>query len=213
MIKVENLWFKYDEKYVLKGIDIEFRKGLTLILGPNGAGKTTLLKIIAGLLKPIKGEVYIDDTPLYEKSYEGKLNIRRNITYVHETPIMLRGTVFENILYGQRVRGERTTPVIDEIIEKFNIKNFLYNKASSLSMGQKQLVALARAFAIKPKYLLLDEPLQYLDKNNREDVWDIISEYARKNTIIIATHDKFLIEKTNNFIFLIDGKINNKVII
>lgn len=210
MIIGKNIWFSYEKsKYVLKNINFEADLGLTVIVGPNGSGKTTLLKILAGLYKPVRGNVYVDGKPLYNKHGEGDLQIRRNITYVHEKPIILKGTVFDNIIYGLSIRKQDNINknYIKNFIDKFGLSNLINKRAVDLSMGQQQIVSIARALIIKPKYLLLDEPLQNLDEVNRDLIWDIIKKYAYNNCVIVATHDRSLIREADKIVYMSEGKV------
>ncbi len=137
-----------------------------IILGPSGVGKTLLLSIIAGLIKPRRGKIFVDGIDVTELPPE-----KRGLALVpQEYALFPHMTVYENISYGLRVRGfpeERIRREVLEISKVLEIEDILDRRPSTLSGGEKQRVALARALIIKPKAVLLDEPLASLDPRLR----------------------------------------------
>ena len=214
MIVLKNIWFSYvDENYVLKNIDIEFNRGITIVLGPNGSGKTTLLKIASCIYKPMRGEVLIDNINYWSLNEEEKVKLRRRIVYVHENPILLRGSVLDNIIYGLIIRGYSKDDAIKKaykISRELNITSLLDRKAKTLSMGERRLVTLARALVLDIDYLLLDEPIVHLHPSIRELIIDIIRDMKSEKVIVIATHDPLSTLKIASKVVLLDsGKIVN----
>ncbi|ABM80205.1 energy-coupling factor ABC transporter ATP-binding protein [Hyperthermus butylicus] len=199
MIRVENAWYSYDgRRWALRGAGIRVERGeIVAVVGPNGAGKTTLLKLAGLLLRPQRGTVLVEGRDPWR---DGSLvHARRVVVYVHEKPIMLRGTVLDNIAYGLRLRGlspEEAEREARRAAELLGIAGLLHRRARGLSAGQAQLVALARAVAVKPHYLLLDEPFAHLDPPRRGKLAKLLEELAGEETgIAIASHDTYLLSK------------------
>ncbi|MCS7136555.1 MAG: ABC transporter ATP-binding protein [Nitrososphaerota archaeon] len=210
MIELKKVSFAYMNEDVIKDASLTFGPGVTAIIGPNGSGKTTLLKLAAAIYRPRVGEVLIDGVNPWSVSEVSKVSVRRNVVYVHEKPIMLRGSVADNVAYGLRVRNLPDDEVVvrtEEALEALGIKHLAYEKARTLSAGQQQKVALARALAVRPKNLLLDEPTANLDKNGRETFTELIKELVRKGVCIaIATHDRLLALKLMDRVVLVENK-------
>ncbi len=151
-------------KFCLKGIDLEIKKGeLLVLLGPTGAGKTTLLNVIAGLVE-YEGEVYFEEERVDFLPPE-----KRRIGYVfQELCLFPHLDVYHNIAFGLKARGfspEEVPGIVSQVMELLNISHLRNRYPKNLSGGEKQRVALARVLAIKPRILLLDEPLSKLDYN------------------------------------------------
>jgi spermidine/putrescine transport system ATP-binding protein len=170
-IKIENLYKRFGKNFVLHNINLEIEQGdYVVILGPTGAGKTTLLKIICGLLKPTKGEIYKYDQPLTSKIPSE----RRNMAYLPQTsdyslfPYM---NVWENTVFSPNMKGDKTKEEInaigDEILDLVNLRQRYDAFPHELSGGMMQRVALARAIAADAEVFLLDEPLRALDARLR----------------------------------------------
>jgi len=189
MITLENVWFSYEnEHYVLKNISLSIGEGVTVIKGPNGSGKTTLLKIASLLLKPKKGHVIVEGTTFWNASRSVREKLRKKVVYVHEKPYLFKGTVYDNIAYPLKIRGYDLSRVVD-VAKEFGVGKILNTNVNELSAGMRQLVALARAFVFKPKYVFLDEPLANLDDENKSRIIRIIEKYAKKGiAIVVATH-------------------------
>ena len=189
MIKLENVSKNWKDFSIIN-MNLEIKKGeYFVILGPTGAGKTLLLETIAGFYYPDNGKIMIDNNNITFLSPE-----KRNIGFVYQEYMLFpHYTVFENIAYGLRIRGIKN---VEEQVEKMadlvNIKHLLYRYPKTLSGGEKQRIAIARALIIKPSILLMDEPLSALDaltqKNLRDELKRIHSETGV--TTIHVTHDQ-----------------------
>ena len=139
------------------------------LIGPNGAGKTTLLMALCGLLKPAAGEIRFRGEAVDPAS----LRYRRRITMVFQEPLMLRGTVADNVEAGLKLRGLGRAELrerVEESLERFQIAPLAARSAQSLSGGEARRVSLARAFALEPEVLFLDEPLMALDPLIRKHI-------------------------------------------
>jgi len=174
----------------LKSLDLEIADAETLVLlGPSGCGKTTLLRIIAGLEVPDSGgRVYFggeDVTPLPIE--------KRNVGMVFQSYALFPNmSVAENVGYGLRIRGELTPAKVDELLALVQLEGFGNRRVDQLSGGQRQRVALARALAVRPRALLLDEPLTALDAKLREQLRTDIDRLLRSLAItaVYVTHDQ-----------------------
>jgi len=192
-------------------ISVEIEPGqLVAVYGASGAGKTTILRILAGLTKPDKGSINIDDTNWLdtEKGVHFPTQ-KRNIGMVFQDYALFPNmTVEQNLNYALE-KGQDTN-IIKELIDIMELQQLSNSKPSMLSGGQKQRVALARALVRKPKLLLLDEPLSALDNELRIKLQDHILEVHRryKLTTILVSHDISEIYKMADLVFVLEkGKI------
>ena len=203
MIEVRGVWYRYPGgPWVLRGATMKVERGrIILVTGPNGSGKTTLLKVAAGLLRPQKGVVLVDGVP------QGDPRVRGRAVYVHETPIMARGTVLYNASLGLILRGV-PRPVAEEkarrALRLLGLEGLEDAPAGSLSRGLQARVALARAIAVEPSYLLLDEPTAHLDKRARRSLIALLESLARESRvgIAVASHDHSLEEVADEVVEL-----------
>ncbi len=192
-LEIKNLSKKYGDSYAVKDISFGLEEGKFLcLLGPSGSGKSTILHSIGGFLDH-KGEIIIDGEGLSHKSPE-----ERDVATVFQSyAIFPHMNVLENVMYGlkfkakglsKREKRERAL----EVIEKVGLRGFERRYESELSGGQKQRVALARSLVVKPKLLLMDEPLSALDYNLRNKMQEEIKRIQKdfKITTIFVTHDR-----------------------
>lgn len=210
MIELRNVSLSYGKSEVLKNLNYTFNQKLTCIIGPNGSGKTTLLKLASAIIKPSKGEVLIDGINPWSSEDDVSLEVRRRVVYVHEKPTALRGTVWDNVAYGLKLRGlsrDEISSRVSEALEIMELKELAETTASELSAGQLQKVAIARAIAINPKYLLLDEPTAPLDYKSRRKLLQTIQQITRRgSSVIIATHTTGIARKLEAKILYIKDK-------
>ena len=173
ILEVKDLLVRRNNKLVLYVHHFSLNERETLaVIGPNGAGKSTLMLVIAQLLKPSQGEIYFHGQLLRPKD---GLNFRRKIGLVLQDPLLLDGTVFDNIATGlrfRRVPKAEITHRVDMWLERLGIVHLRERVSHQLSGGEAQRVSLARAFAIKPDILLLDEPFGALDAPTRTRLLD-----------------------------------------
>lgn len=191
MIRIENLSKRWNN-FILKDINLEIERGeYFVVLGPTGAGKTLLLETIAGFHYPDEGKIYIDgrDVTFVPAS-------ERNIGFVYQDYMLFpHMSVKENIAYGLKLRGvskEMIERKVEEIAETYKIKHLLSRYPENLSGGEKQRVAIARAMVVKPKILLLDEPLSSIDPRMRAEVRREMKEMHERDkiTAIHVTHSR-----------------------
>ena len=189
MLKLENVKKTYDGKNILKDINLEIGSGeIVSILGPSGCGKTTLLNLILGITEIDSGKIYFDGQDITEVSME-----KRGFNIVFQDYALFPNlNVYQNITYGLRNKPNISTKEeVEELISLLGLEEHLDKKVEQLSGGQKQRVALARTMVMKPKILLLDEPLSALDGVIKESIKDRIKTIAKEYhlTTIIVTHD------------------------
>lgn len=211
MIELENLVKRYDKNEVLNINSLIFSpQKITGIMGPSGAGKSTLLKIINGLEKKDKGNLYFKGE---EISFPQQLSIQRKMTMVFQKPVLFSTTVYKNVAYGLKVRGLEDEKKVLEAIDFVGLKGFENRKATSLSGGEAQRIALARAIILEPELLLLDEPTANLDPLNVEVIEKLLLKInkQKKTTIIIVTHNMFQAKRiSDEVIFLKNGRVIEK---
>lgn len=207
MIKVESLSFAYNKNPIISNANLVIHPGISLIKGPNGSGKTTLAKILSGLLPPKKGYVYIDGINIYkrDKFSEEKL---KEVVYVHDRPVILKGELYKSLIYGMKIMNKFDHKYMNDLIEYFDIEGILHKEKNEASAGEKQIVSIVRALLTKPRYLLLDEPFQYLDDYRRDQLSKYILQLKDKGvTLIIATHENIYRDKADLILTIKDSKI------
>jgi len=188
-LRIERVDKKYGEIMALNSVtlDIEFGKVVALV-GVNGSGKTTLLKILAGLDRPNNGAV------LFNKRRLRAQELRKISTLVFQKIAMFNRGVYDNVAFGLKVRGftgEEIEKRVTEALISVRLNGFQKRGAKSLSGGEQQRIALARAFAIEPEILLLDEPTANLDPSNAIIIENAIKKMRERNSciVILATHN------------------------
>ena len=189
MLKLEHVKKSYDGVTILQDMNMEIEDGeIVSILGPSGCGKTTLLNLILGLTDADAGKIYFDGEDITNVPME-----KRGFNIVFQDYALFPNlSVYKNIVYGLRNHPDISTKQeVDELIELLGLKNHLNKRIDQLSGGQKQRVALARTLVMKPKILLLDEPLSALDGVIKESIKEKIKTIAKEFhlTTIIVTHD------------------------
>jgi putative ABC transport system ATP-binding protein len=216
MIRAESLTKEYlsggQPLAVLKDITFEIASGeLVAIVGPSGSGKTTLLGLLAGLDRPSRGRVVVDDQDLTDLSEDALARFRADrVGFVfqsfHLIPTL---TARENVQVPLELRGEDAESRADELLARVGLGGRGHHYPAQLSGGEQQRVALARAFANRPRILFADEPTGNLDHTTGGRVVDIMLELNRElgTTTVLVTHDLELAGKMRRMIRLADGAI------
>tara|TARA_B100000029_G_C17474105_1_gene923011 strand:+ start:542 stop:1234 length:693 start_codon:yes stop_codon:yes gene_type:complete len=208
MIELRDLSKKFDDLYVLKSVNWKFQESaISVILGPSGSGKTTLIRMMDLLEEPSSGSIYLDGVEVGASEAE-KLEIRRKMALVPQRPVLFNDTVYNNISYPLRIRGETSRIVAEKVswaLELVGLKDYNLRKAWTLSGGEIQRVAIARALIIDPEVLFLDEPTNNLDVNAKSKMEDLILTVPKNigSTVIMATHDIAQCQKLANDIIAI----------
>ncbi len=189
MLELQNLSKSYGDRPVLEGISLSIAKGeIVSILGPSGCGKSTLLNLVLGLTEASAGRIVYDGEDLTHVPME-----KRGFNIVFQDYALFPNlNAYENIVYGLRNLPDRATPEeLPDLIELLGLERHLNQRIEELSGGQRQRVALARTLVMKPRLLLLDEPLSALDGLIKESIKARIKTIARQLdlTTLIVTHD------------------------
>jgi phosphate transport system ATP-binding protein len=199
---IKNLNFFYADFLALQDITLEFPEHLTTaLIGPSGCGKSTLLRCLNRMndLIPssrVDGEVLLDNRNIYDPDVD-VVTLRRRVGMVFQKPNPFPKTVFENIAYGLRVNGIRDKGYISEKVEYClkqaalwdEVKDRIHDSALGLSGGQQQRLCIARALAVEPEILLMDEPCSALDPIATQKIEDLMDQLKESYTIIIVTHN------------------------
>lgn len=201
-IKVENLNLYYGDKQALFDVNIEMpKKKVTAYIGPSGCGKSTLLRSINRMndlvdSARIEGKILLNGENIYDKAVN-VADLRRRVGMVFQKPNPFPKTIYENVAYGLRIQGIKDRRILDEIVENSlrgaalwdEVKDRLNENALGMSGGQQQRLVIARAIAIEPEVMLLDEPASALDPISTLKIEELINELKEKYTIVIVTHN------------------------
>jgi len=179
---------------LLEIASLSIEKGEILaLIGPNGAGKTTLLQTLSYLSQPFQGEIFFKGKKV--EAHHSVLEYRRKLAMVFQEPLLFDTTVFNNVASGLKIRGMGRNEIRDRVMEqlnRFGIGHLSDRSAKTLSGGEAQRASLARAFALWPEILLLDEPFASLDPPTRDSLMEDLEHILRQTqtTAILATHDR-----------------------
>jgi phosphate transport system ATP-binding protein len=211
-IKVENLNLFYGEKQALYNINMEMpKKKVTAYIGPSGCGKSTLLRCINRMndlvdSARIDGSILLDGENIYDKAVNVAA-LRRRVGMVFQKPNPFPKSIFENVAYGLRIQGVNDKRILEETVENAlrgaalwdEMKDRLKDNALGISGGQQQRLVIARAIAIEPEVLLLDEPASALDPISTLKIEELINELKEKYTIVIVTHNMQQAARVSDF--------------
>jgi len=194
LMRIENILLHRGGAKVLGIREMHVRQGRILaLIGPNGAGKSTLLLILAGLLKPEQGRIYFQDKVVQNRTDLEFL--RRHVSVVFQEPLLLNSNVFENVALGLKFRKidkKEISSRVHRALDYFGIRHLKKRSARTLSGGEARRVSLARAFAIQPQIILLDEAFNALDPPSREMIIDDLKNTLdqTRTTAVMALHDR-----------------------
>jgi phosphate transport system ATP-binding protein len=213
------LWFK--DNHVLKGINISIQENaVTAVMGPSGCGKSTLIRtmnrmndVISGCR--VTGEVYVDGKNVYEDG-TNVYDLRRRVGMVFQKPNPFPKSIYENIAFGPKIHKTAKGKKLDEIVENSlkgaalwdEVKDRLSDSAFSLSGGQQQRLCIARALAVEPEVILMDEPCSALDPASTSRIEVLMRELREKYTVIVVTHNLQQAARVSDFTaFLYVGEL------
>lgn len=201
-VKTTDLNFFYGTTQALFNISLEFRaRQVTALIGPSGCGKSTFLRVLNRMndLIPgtrVEGGVTIDNLDIYSQQVD-IVSLRKRVGMVFQKSNPFPKSIYENVAYGPRVHGIKQKTVLNEIVERSllradlwkEVKDRVHSSALDLSGGQQQRLCIARALAVDPEVLLMDEPASALDPRSTAKIEDLIRELKSNYTIIIVTHN------------------------
>lgn len=201
-VEVKNLDLFYGNKRALNSVSMQIpEKKVTAFIGPSGCGKSTLLRCFNRMNDlvdacRIEGQILLDGQNIYDKGVD-VAELRRQVGMVFQKPNPFPKSIYENVAYGLRLQGVTSKRVLDEVVEKSlkgaalwdEVKDRLQDNAFGLSGGQQQRLVIARAIAIEPEVILLDEPASALDPISTLKIEELINELKHQYTIVIVTHN------------------------
>jgi len=220
-IEVKNLNVWYGANHVLKDISMKIpEKRVTAIIGPSGCGKSTFLMTLNRLIDlvngtRVKGKVLLDGKNIYNPGIN-LTELRKKVGMVFQKPNPLPKSIYENIAYGPKIHGVKDRKTLDSIVEKClrvvglwdDVKDRLRDSAFELSVGQQQRLCIARALAVKPEVLLMDEPCSALDPTTTRKIEELIQTLKNDYTVVVVTHNMQQANRVSNYTaFLYLGKL------
>ena len=202
IFRVENVNFYYGEKLALKSINLEIsEKKATAFIGPSGCGKTTLLRCLNRmndlvLNTRVTGSIKLDGKNIYDSTMD-IIQLRRRVGMIFQKWNPFPKSIYENVVYGLRIVGINNRSTLDAVVEKSlrraalweEVKDNLHKSAADMSGGQQQRLCIARALAVEPEVLLMDEPCSALDPISTAKIEELIHELKDTFTIVIVTHN------------------------
>lgn len=203
---------KYGQRTVVKNVDVEVEQGeIVGLLGPNGAGKTTTFYMVVGLIKPYSGKVYLEDEdisnlPMYKRAQKG-------IGYLAQEASVFRQMTVEDNIYSvmqfKKMKEADRRQKLEDLLDEFGLQHVRKSKGIQLSGGERRRTEIARALAVDPNFILLDEPFAGVDPIAVEDIQRIIFKLKRKNIGVLITdhnvHETLSI--TDRAYLLFDGQV------
>lgn len=191
LIEIRGLYKSFGKSEILTDINLDVEGGKILaLIGPTGSGKTTLLRLIDTLDQPTRGSIFFHSVDICRLSSREKLSIRRRMAMVFQKPVVFSSSVYENVAYGLKVRGKDSRDLVLRALEEVGLSGYGSRNAATLSGGEMQRIALARAMVIKPEVLLLDEPVANLDPRNATAIDELIRRLADcGTTVIMSSHN------------------------
>ena len=220
-LKVTDFNFYYGKKQALYNINMEIpERQVTAFIGPSGCGKSTLLRNFNRMNELIdgvhhEGEILLNGRSIYDKKIE-VIALRRSIGMVFQKSNPFPKSIFENVVYGLRIAGVRSKSVLESTVEKSlaaaalwdEVKDRLHESALGLSGGQMQRLCIARAIAVNPEVILMDEPCSALDPKSTTRIEDLIGELRNNYTIMIVTHNMQQAARVSDYTaFLYEGSL------
>lgn len=209
MIKLEKVYYKYKlEKNILENINIEIHeKEIISIVGKNGTGKSTLLNLIAGIITPSKGEIKVDEIDTQSK--KDFIELRKKIGIVFQNPDnqVIFPKVYDDIEFAlKNLDIKDSQKRIEEALKMVNMEEWKEEEIYELSLGQKQRINIASVLAIKPKYIIFDEPTTMIDSKEKENIYNIIKSLKEDGYTIIFVTNNINEILLSDRVFILDNK-------
>lgn len=220
VVSIKGLYKSFEDNDVLLGIDFDLHKGENVVvLGRSGSGKSVLIKIIAGLMKPDKGEVKVLGKEVHQLDKKGLIDLRLKIGFLFQHSALYDSmTVRENLEFPLKrnvrdISQEQIDKAVKEVLEAVGLADTADQLPSELSGGQQKRIGIARTIIMKPEIILYDEPTSGLDPLTSYEINDLINEvqHRSKTSSIIITHDLTCAKKTGDrILMLLDGKFERQ---
>jgi len=202
--RVRDLNFYYGKHHALKSIDIDvYEHEITALIGPSGCGKSSFLRTLNRMNEVLAdtrctGSLLLDDEEIYDRRVD-VVELRKRVGMVFQKPNPFPKSIYENIAYGPRIHGVRRRTELDEIVERSlrgaalweEVKDVLKKSAFDLSGGQQQRLCIARALAVEPEVVLMDEPCSALDPISTFRIEELMEELKQRYTIVLVTHNMY----------------------
>ncbi len=203
MVGIRDLCFNYGSSQALKHINLELKQNkVTAFIGPSGCGKSTLLRCINRMNDEIpgtrvtQGSIRVEGVDIYDRSVD-VVKLRRDVGMVFQKSNPFPRSIYENVAFGLRMRGEKNKVVLDQVVEESlkdsalwdEVKDRLQESALGLSGGQQQRLCIARTIAVKPLVVLMDEPCSALDPIATAKVEELIYNLKKDYTFVVVTHN------------------------
>ena len=213
LLRIENLGQTYNDVVILTDINLSLERGEVFVLiGPTGSGKTTLMKLLDLLEKPSSGHIYFDEVDVTAAESD-RLATRRRMSLVQQKPIVFSMNVYDNVVAGLKWRGIAKDSVKEKVeytLDLVGMADYAGRDAKTLSGGETQRIALARALVVEPELLLLDEPTANLDPNSVSKIEEVIEHVIKEHeiSVFMTTHDMVQGQRLSHKVgVLIDGRM------
>jgi ABC-type methionine transport system ATPase subunit len=206
-LEIKGLYKSYGDAVILSDLNLIVEPGKVMaLIGPTGSGKTTLLRLINLLEEPSKGGILYDGQNAMSLSGKELQKLRRRMAMVFQKPVMFKGNVRENVSFGLRMRRRGDSRKVEEALRAVELSGYENRDANTLSGGETQRIALARALVLEPEILLLDEPTANLDPNSATAIDKLLQSLSvQKTTVILATHNMLQCQRLANCVAVLQG--------
>ena len=191
LLRTDTLVKKYKQRTVVKGVSIEVNQGeIVGLLGPNGAGKTTTFYMIVGLIKPFSGHVFLDNEeitkfPMYKRAQIGIGYLAQEASVFRQMSV--EDNIYSVMQYKRSMTNEQRKEKLESLLDEFGLQHIRKSKGIQLSGGERRRCEIARALAIDPKFILLDEPFAGVDPIAVEDIQRVVAKLKTKNIGVLIT--------------------------
>jgi lipopolysaccharide export system ATP-binding protein len=213
ILRTDNLVKKYNNRTVVKGVSVEVKQGeIVGLLGPNGAGKTTTFYMTVGLIKPFSGKVFLDNEditqfPMYKRAQLGIGYLAQEASVFRQ--LSVEDNIFSVMQFKKNMTKAQQEEKLEELLNEFSLQHIRKSKGIQLSGGERRRTEIARALAVDPKFILLDEPFAGVDPIAVEDIQRIVAKLKNKNIgVLITDHNaNETLSITDRAYLVFEGKV------
>ncbi len=213
ILRTDNLVKKYNNRTVVKGVSVEVKQGeIVGLLGPNGAGKTTTFYMTVGLIKPFSGKVFLDEEditqfPMYKRAQLGIGYLAQEASVFRQ--LSVEDNIFSVMQFKKNMTKAQQEEKLEELLNEFSLQHIRKSKGIQLSGGERRRTEIARALAVDPKFILLDEPFAGVDPIAVEDIQRIVAKLKNKNIgVLITDHNaNETLSITDRAYLVFEGKV------